>query len=331
MTSDEIDIITIKVSDTTGLAFAGLGYPLILSKNPGTIKEYTSISGVVADWARTTPEYKNAYNILRGTRPPAKVYIAGDTGALDTFLDTLKAAGSLDDVYVITLSVVTEADIIAVAEWCYTNNKLLITDVASTKKPPITNPDRTALMYSQSDEYNSSKWIGRCFNSNADGTAYAGVINWHNRKIPTPLVSTVSATDVTDLTTNLISHVKVIGGQNYTRGGFIQKTGKYIDDIILQDTLVSKFKLALFNVLSKNENLTFNDADIGLLKGAILNVLTEAGNKNAISDFSVYFPLRAKLDSADITARNYKTAVVSYVPAGKINTVTLNLNLTDEI
>lgn len=330
-TADEIDIVTINVSDTSGLAFAGLGYPLILSKTAKSIASYTSMTGVVADWADTTPEYDIAYNILRGSRPPSKIYIAGDTGELNTFLDTLKAAGSLDDIYVITLSVTTEADVIAVAGWCYTNNKLLITDVAATTKPTITNPGRTALMYSPSEEYNASKWIGRCFNSSADGQAYPGVINWHNRKLPTPVVSTVSASNITTLVSNLISYVVVIGSENYTRGGYLQTADKYIDDIILQDTLVAKFKIALFNVLSTNENLTFNDADIGLLKGAVVNVMTEAVNKNAVSDFEVTFPLRADLEQADITARNYKTATVTYVPAGKVNTVTLNLNITDEI
>lgn len=73
------DIITVNISlATAGVAQAGFGVPLILSHTAAWVERvrfYSSLAGVLTDFATTTPEYKAAAKIFAQDIPPSKIAI----------------------------------------------------------------------------------------------------------------------------------------------------------------------------------------------------------------------------------------------------------------
>ncbi len=76
-TLDQVVSLTIT-RDSVGVSVPGFGIPLILSANAAfadRVRSYTSLAGVEADFATTTPEYLQAALLFSGSNKPEKIKI----------------------------------------------------------------------------------------------------------------------------------------------------------------------------------------------------------------------------------------------------------------
>src|SRR4051812_45955611 len=73
------DLVTVTVdAQKPGVTQAGFGVPLLLSQNAAWVERtraYTSLAGVLVDFATTTPEYNAAAKIFAQSPSPTEIRI----------------------------------------------------------------------------------------------------------------------------------------------------------------------------------------------------------------------------------------------------------------
>lgn len=288
--------ISIESPESSGESFSGL--LLVLSKptNDGDL----DMDGVVpitkasdlADYgfATDSDDYKAATVAFSQNPRPTSVYaiLRQTTGSNDslknediaTTLDRASAETGWYGLYIVTAS---DTDIAAAATWCESANKLFGVDwdgTISDSNLPVDNSHyHTFVMYSNATgdnaKFGALAMMAKCFGYEP------GAEQWAHKtlsSIPASTITTAQATALEKLNSNFY---RTIGGGNYTFAGKVV-AGEWIDTIRFRDWLVSRIQTKVFNFLTSNAKVPYNDNGITGIQGKIEEVLAQAQKTGGI-------------------------------------------------
>lgn len=127
------------------------------------------------------------------------------------------------------------------------------------------------------NEYAALAWMAKCFGYDP------GTETWHMKELVTIVPSALDTSQKKDLANENTSTFLRYAGCNVTIGG---KTlaGEWIDVIRFRDWLKNELQINVFNVIKTNRKVPFTDAGIGLIQGAMYQVLSKAQKIGGIAD-----------------------------------------------
>lgn len=127
------------------------------------------------------------------------------------------------------------------------------------------------------NQYAALAWMAKCFGYDP------GTETWHMKELATIVPSALDTSQKKDLAAENISTFLRYAGCNITIGG---KTlaGEWIDVIRFRDWLKNELQINVFNVIKTNRKVPFTDAGIGLIQGAMYQVLSEGQKLGGIAE-----------------------------------------------
>lgn len=264
--------------------------------------------------------------------------------------DTMAAVVASDsDFYGIALASRAEEDILAMAEWAESNEKLFGTATAAdgAKNSEITNDIgsqlqaknyyRTFWFYHAlaATEYPECAIMARCFSINPGGET------WANKQLSSITTDSLSETEALAVQGKNGNTFEPFRNISITQNGKVA-AGEWIDVIRFRDWLTEEIKVNVFNLLINRDKVPYTDAGIAAIEAAIRSALTlgqtrggiapteydDTGNKNL--GFTVSVPLASTISPNQKAQRILNDVKFTARLAGAIHVVNITGNLTYE-
>lgn len=267
----------------------------------------------------------------------------------ETIAETMSACVGYDsDFYGIALESRTDADILAMAQWAESNEKLFgtcvsgadvldgsdNTDIASQLM--LNNYYRTFCFYHENTEdYPEVAVMSRCF------TAVPGSETWALKRLAGVQVDALTETQFIVLKNKNVNTFERFRNLSLTQTGKVS-AGEWIDVIRFRDWLAEEIKVNVLNVLVNNEKVPYTDAGIAIIEGAIRQSLRqgqvnggiapveydENGDKNL--GYTVTVPLASNISANQKASRILTDVYFTARLAGAIHVVEIRGQLTYE-
>ena len=267
----------------------------------------------------------------------------------ESIADTMTACVGYDpDFYGIALASRTDADILAMANWCEANGKLYgtcvsgadvldgadNTDIASQLM--LGNYYRTFAFYHEDTaDFPEVAVMSRCF------TAVPGSETWALKRLAGVKVDPLTETQFNVLKAKNVNTFERFRNLSLTQTGKVS-AGEWIDVIRFRDWLAEEIKVNVLNVLVNNEKVPYTDAGIAIVEGAIRQSLRqgqvnggiapveydEDGNKNL--GYTVEVPLAANISANQKASRILTDVKFTARLSGAIHVVEIRGSLTYE-
>lgn len=127
------------------------------------------------------------------------------------------------------------------------------------------------------NQYAALAWMAKCFGYDP------GTETWHMKELAAIVPSVLGTSEKKDLAEANTSTFLRYAGCNVTIGG---KTlaGEWIDVIRFRDWLKNELQINVFNVIKTNRKVPFTDAGIGLIQGAMYQVLSKGQKIGGIAE-----------------------------------------------
>lgn len=260
-----------------------------------------------------------------------------------------KIVTSDSDFYGIALASRAEEDILAMAEWAESNEKLFGTATAAdgAKNSEITNDIgsqlqaknyyRTFWFYHAlaATEYPECAIMARCFSINPGGET------WANKQLSSITTDSLSETEALAVQGKNGNTFEPFRNISITQNGKVA-AGEWIDVIRFRDWLTEEIKVNVFNLLINRDKVPYTDAGIAAIEAAIRSALTlgqtrggiapteydDTGNKNL--GFTVSVPLASTISPNQKAQRILNDVKFTARLAGAIHVVNITGNLTYE-
>lgn len=272
--------------------------------------------------------------------------------AFTTFTETIAEAMAAitaedSDFYGIVLADRTQANILAMAAWTETQEKLFGTSTAEAGAIDASVSSDTASELSAKNYYRTHYWyhanaateyleaaiMAKCFNSNP------GTINWANKTLSGITKDSLTTTQRTAVHNKNGNTFEPMRNLSLTFNGKVAE-GEWIDIIRGRDWLSEDMAVNVANVIVNTKKVDYTDAgiakveaamkktlDLGVTRGFIAPVeYDSSGNKNP--SYTITVPL-----SSDISANTKASRILSDMQftarlAGAINVVNISGSLT---
>ncbi len=264
--------------------------------------------------------------------------------------DTMAAVVASDsDFYGVALASRDDADILAMAAWAESNEKLFGTATAAdgAKNSEITNDIgsqlqaknyyRTFWFYHAlaATEYPECAIMARCFSINPGGET------WANKQLSSITTDSLSETEALAVQGKNGNTFEPFRNISITQNGKVA-AGEWIDVIRFRDWLAEEIKVNVFNLLINRDKVPYTDAGIAAIESQIRAALTlgqtrggiapteydENGNQNL--GFTISVPLSSSISPNQKALRILNDVKFTARLAGAIHVVNITGNLTYE-
>jgi hypothetical protein len=318
--------VTIDLVKPSGLV--GLGKPLILAEKTGvsTIKNYSDITAVKADFAENTNAYKKAAAIFTQEHRPKEIAIATYDPA-DTEINSAKKAIEKyfynDWFFVITADAeLTEQ--IEVADFVESQNfKMYVvktTDTESRNAFKTKNYEYVIDFYHpKTGEEADAALVGEL------GSQTVGSITWKFKKLTGITPIDVNADELSVIHEDgAIAYVTKAGLPQTSEG--IVCSGEYIDVMHGKSWIKANMENSIQSAFANNGKVSFDHRGISLLEGQVTTVLKQATTIGIIAVdeegnplYSVNTKSRNEVPAEERAQRIYNGLSFSFELAGAIH------------
>lgn len=301
------------------------------------VKEYSSLTEVVADFATNTPEYIKASKIFAQFIRTPKILI-GQVRVDDADYTSAYTRISADrnDFYAVDVCVNDNDidDIIALMAVVETQKKIFGTstdnaDVLSNfgdnlfKRAKTSNFSRSFGIYSvapRNTNYPESALFGKMIPTTPGSTTW-GLQNLVN-VIPSNNLTDVN---ITDLETNSANFYTFFGGRDCLLNGTMFN-GEFIDTIVgldwLEFYIQSNLATLLTSVANRYDKIPYNDNGINLIKNNLNASLEQAVTNGIIEpDFTITVPEILNVSAVDKAARTLNNVEFEATTTGAIQRI----------
>lgn len=342
--------IRAKVIDSTG-AVQQLDYTILASATTTTVatafealvEAVTGVSSAPSAAVITiTPASATGYSpFLYDIENATIVDTTPVQAAYTAALSALELAGN--DFYFIVPDVSSDANVLPMAAWALarknTNPKLLFVSTQSSAELDGTGTlgatlkglsnDRTVILYTPNpQEYGAAAWTGK------GGPKVPGSATWANKELAGVVVSSLSATQEGNLTTDNINNYQLIANLGATRPGVVT-SGEWIDVVHGVDALKADIQASVWTVIANSDKVPYTDAGLDLIASAILAALKrfEGTDPNQTGllvrgSSKVIMPSAASISAADKRNRILRNVRFSALFEGAVHAVQLVGTLT---
>lgn len=317
-------VVTINVAYPA--ARVGLGRPVIFTQATGesTYREYTTIEGLEADFAKSTPAYKKAEVIFKQANRPDIVavatYATDLTAAIEAFYERswhfALIAGDVPAAQDEASEFINDKDFKMVA--------VQVSD--DTGREMFKDRKRTIVFDHDIDgEHLDAAAIGHL------ASLPVGSVTWkfHELRGITPRYLTTTALDQVELD-NAIAYVMKAGQGQLSEGTLAN--GEYIDVIHGQDwvkaDMENEISHALVQAAKFNTKLPYDARGIGAVRAAATTTLERAFNNGIVAttdeglkDYTINALSRSESDPQDRNERIYRGLSFEFGLAGAIHEV----------
>lgn len=322
------DIVSVNITrETTSVAVAAFNVPLILStfatsktttaftraRSYGSIKELTDDG-----WTSSDAVYKMA-NAIFAQNPCVSRVVVGraDSGDADVAASLAAVQAEDNSWYGIVVDQAFEDDVADIAAWVEANKRLgfywttdadvpdatKTTDIASTLKGMAY--DRAVTIWNpmpmdgatEKPDYPDAAWVG-------EGFPYEpGTSTWAYKTLKGISPANVSGKE-TVLQNKNCNYYSEVGGVNVTQEGKVA-SGEWIDIIIGTDWIEARLRETVFGAFANNRKVPYDDSGIGMIKGLVKGVLSDAAGMGILQadSIEVTAPSYAEIPQADRIAR----------------------------
>jgi hypothetical protein len=347
--------ISSPASDDASFDSILLVVPGPAAKGEKEMTKTTAISTAdeLLDYGFTTedPAYMAAEIAFSQSPAPDELFVVIRTKPDDAYepvKETLTRANGEAEFYGIHLTdFKDDADIQAAIEWAESNEKIFAFEYTDIDACPIKNFSyyRSFGIFSgkadgygsddqpKSNEYAGLAWMAKCFGYDP------GTETWHLKPLATIVPSALSTAEKNDLAEKHINTFLRYAGDNITIGGYML-SGEWIDVIRFRDWLKNEMQVKVFNVLKANRKVSYTDAGIGLVEGAMEAVLASGqtiggiapteydDNDNETPGYTVTVPRSSDLTDVERSSRKLAGCKYTARLAGAIHAVEIEGFLT---
>ena len=272
-----------------------------------------------------------------------------DASPTETIAETMSACVAFDsDFYGVALDSRTDADILAMADWCEANEKLYgtcvegsdvldgadNTDIASQLM--LGNYYRTFAFYHEDTaDFPEVAVMSRCF------TDVPGSETWANKRLAGVKVDLLTETEYVVLRNKNVNTFEKFRNLSLTQNGKVS-AGEWIDVIRFRDWLAEEIKVNVLNVLVNNEKVPYTDAGIAIVEGAIRQSLRQGQVNGGIAPveydengdqnlgYTVTVPLASTISATQKASRILDNVTFTARLSGAIHIVEIRGQLTYE-
>ena len=275
--------------------------------------------------------------------------VVTDASPSETIAETMSACVGYDpDFYGVALASRTNADILAMAQWCEANEKLFGTCVAGAdvldgsdntdiaSQLMLANYYRTFCFYHEdTNDFPEVAVMSRCF------TAIPGSETWALKRLAGVNVDLLTETQFNVLKAKNVNTFEKFRNLSLTQTGKVS-AGEWIDVIRFRDWLAEEIKVNVLHVLVNNEKVPYTDPGIAIIEGAIRQSLRqgqinggiapveydENGDKNL--GYTVSVPLASTISPNQKATRILENVTFTARLSGAIHVVEIRGSLTYE-
>ncbi|WP_342774616.1 DUF3383 family protein [Paenibacillus piri] len=313
----------------------GFGKVLILGEKAGgsTYKEYADLSGVQADFADTTQEYKAASAIFaQGDLAPASIAIACRNSTEgeneETFVERLEQDLGKEWYFLICTSA-ANTDVLAIADAVESDGSRQFFTRSSTKADltalKAKKYTRTAVLYhSDLASYPEAAWVG------AAGSAPVGSVTWKFKQLNGIAPLELSATELLEIHDLGANTYVTKAGDNVTTEGKVVGD-EYIDIVHAKDYMKYSIEYSVQKLLNGSPKIPYTAAGIAQIESTVRTVLQRAHNQGIIASdsdgiglYGTTFKSRDEVDPADRAARTYNDGSFYFELAGAVHTARIH-------
>jgi len=254
---------------------------------------------------------------------PASLLICtrkGTDGGYEDITSTLNKANEEAEFYGVHITEFKDSnDVINTIKWVEKNEKLFAFEYTDYDEFPVA--DSTTKYYrslglfagntdveSELNEYAALGWMAEMFGYEA------GTETWHLKEIKGIEPSRLTDAQKTELKAKNINTFLRYAGVNCTIGG-LTLAGEWIDVIRFRDWLKNEMQKKIFKALKANRKVPFTDNGIGMIEGAMEEVLKTGqdlggivadkydDDNNIISGYEVYVPKASDISEEEKKSR----------------------------
>lgn len=340
MSASALDYVSVTITrDISATSRVGFGTLLFVGTTTGKqtpqVASYASFDEVAAVFADGDPEYEAALLYFGQENVPTNLYI-GIKGGAETYVEAITAIRALnDDWYAVAIESRLDADILAVAAYIQTQDKLFL---AATSDPDADDPtatddigtslldlnyDRTAIIYhtdadvSGEDTFVEAAWAGQVLPLDP------GSVTWAWKTLTGVTADTLTKTQRDALTAKRYTYYTTVAGNDVTFEGAVSKANEFID--VTRGTDWIRFRLAedIVDQLARSNKIPYIGGD-AILEQLIRARLDDAVARNIIaSGYTVTVPPAADQSVSDRAARIYNDITFVATLTGAVHKVTI--------
>ncbi|HET8689339.1 MAG TPA: DUF3383 family protein [Methanosarcina sp.] len=364
--SDLINVV-VNVSPTAA-ANRGFGVMLIIGDSTvisaaERIRTYSNLTGVLADFNNTTPEYAAAQLYFAQIPTPSTIMI-GRQDTTETPLQAIQACVAKSSAWYAAIfsstTMPSTADNVAIGSYIealtparvfgyVTNDTAAVTTGDTTSLPhqlKVLNLSRTIGQYSSSAAHAIAAFFGRALN--VDFTANKSTITMMYKQEVLVAAETLTESQAAQAKlNNLNTYVNYDNGTAIVQYGTVAN-GRFFDEVHGLDWLQNAIQTAVFNLFYQStKKIPQTDAGVGqvistiagVLDQAVANGLVAAGQWNSDgfgalnrgdylkSGYYVYVAPISTQSQADREARICPPIQIAVKMAGAIHTVAITVNV----
>ena len=330
-------VVQVSITRQTAVpTAAGFGTPLILTAEPTfaeSFRYYSSLAAFMADVAGAViPEDSDAQAAVEAifSQSPRvqRVCVAKRGGAEDVNVALSRLVQEKADFYGVAIVSRVEADQLALAAWCETNDKLGAIATAEAVDKAVTADgigfelsdagyDNTFWIYHEdaADTYPECAWLGRML------PKLPGSATWRFKVLTGFSTDILTDTEKTNISDKNGNYYEEVGGLPMTSNGKVA-SGEWIDVIVGLHWLKARIAERVFSVLYNADKVPYTNAGIATIQAAVESQLQQAVDRNVLSDDPapvVIVPLEADIPPADKANRVLNDVTFSGVLAGAIH------------
>lgn len=340
------DIVNVDITiDNPTQDSASFSNMLIIVEKPATLSkvmaDVISIDDAskLLDYGYTQDEaaYKAVDIAFKQTPKPELVYITAiqsTDGTNETPDKTLARAINTAGWYGIAVGYeATGDDYLAIAKWTESNEKLFILTYTEGESPISTSTyDRTIALYAGStdgDVPDDNKYAGIAWMAKTFGYS-AGSETWSFKTLAGITPSVLTATMINNYKENNINFYHTVSNKDITQEGKVG-SGEWIDIIRFRDWLKNEIQSGVYQYLTSNAKVIFDDDGITGISNIIEEKLKAGQDAQGIDAdrfdddgvidraYTVSVPKSASISDTDKAARKLKNVTFSARLAGAIH------------
>ena len=250
-----------------------------------------------------------------------------------TDLNLIRAADG--DWYGLVIDSPSTIELMDAAAWAETQRVIFVPQSADTDTLSSSTTDvfsdlqdlsyaRTAPVYHHvQDSYIGAGWLGLML------TYQPGEATWDFKTVAGSAVSTLTATQITNLKAKSANFYTTVGGKNIMQDG-VSSGGEFVDTTVGVDWLRARITERIFAMLASLPKLPYTDASVDMVKSEIYAQCKQGVDRGLLVDGSVVVdaPLVSEVSAVDRAARLLPDVTFSARLAGAIHKVEIRGNLS---